>query len=977
MTSKQFEEFFTQLWGKEKIPFGWQKNLVERIMTNTAKPWPDAIALPTAAGKTACLDIAVFALAAQADFIQNGDNRTAPRRIFFVVDRRVIVDEAYERAKILAKKLQEAKMGILKEVADRLRQLARGECEGYGEENPLAVFELRGGMYRSEAWARSPLQPTIVTSTVDQIGSRLLFRAYGRSCKAWPILAGLVANDSLILLDEAHCSQPFFETLKAVQKYHTWAENPLQSIFQAVVMSATPPEGISDIFSDPSTEGKNPTHPLGKRQLAHKITELIPVSKAKGKNAWDELAKALAENANKIKSNERKAVVVFTNRVITARKTVKILEKKNPGQVVLLTGRMRPIDKDDTINHHLKELSADKSNLRKLTEPVFVVATQTLEVGANLDFDALVTECASLDAIRQRFGRLNRMGRDIPAMAAILIRADQMEESNEDPIYGSALANTWKWLNEQANEKKELDLGIAYLHPRLPDDEKLKKLNAPTMSAPVMLPSHVDCLVQTFPEPAPTPDVVLFLHGPQRGNADVQVCWRADINPEIDGEDSITSLLTICPPASAECLPVPISVFKKWMKRLVVEDETGDVEGTDIEIVDDISKEEKNLHKVVRWRGHNDVKLTEDPRDIIPGDVVVISTDAEDVEQLGDVPLSPMNKPYDWGDRAYLQTRAKALLRLHPAVINQWENFNGKSKLIELINTSEDKFNEDPNSLTAELHELLSKILADNFSIGFNSALKALITDRKLKKGLILHPMGGMIIRGSHLLNLSDEVDIFNDEDDTTSYGTGYVTLEKHNIGVASRAKRYATGCGLSNNLVDAIEKSGLLHDLGKADPRFQALLRGGNQWAYGELLAKSEDLPETRGEFEKARRTAGYPEHGRHELLSTRFAEKMTSMQPGDENMIELMLHLIESHHGRCRPFAPVIFDKNPVNVEIKFENISISHNSETQLELLDSRVSERFWYFTRHYGWWGLCWLEAILRLADHRQSEAEMMQ
>ena len=64
--------------------------------------WPDAIDLPTASGKTACLDIAVYALAAQA-----GDpKRRSARRIWFVVDRRIVVDEAFERAEKIAKALE-------------------------------------------------------------------------------------------------------------------------------------------------------------------------------------------------------------------------------------------------------------------------------------------------------------------------------------------------------------------------------------------------------------------------------------------------------------------------------------------------------------------------------------------------------------------------------------------------------------------------------------------------------------------------------------------------------------------------------------------------------------------------------------------------------------------------------------------------------------------------------------------------------
>ena len=98
LNATDFAQFFDELWGHP--PFAWQQALADRVLERAEAPWPEAIALPTAAGKTACLDIAVFALAAQASRLARKQAITAPRRVFLVVDRRVIVDQAYERARL-------------------------------------------------------------------------------------------------------------------------------------------------------------------------------------------------------------------------------------------------------------------------------------------------------------------------------------------------------------------------------------------------------------------------------------------------------------------------------------------------------------------------------------------------------------------------------------------------------------------------------------------------------------------------------------------------------------------------------------------------------------------------------------------------------------------------------------------------------------------------------------------------------------
>jgi CRISPR-associated endonuclease/helicase Cas3 len=176
-----FDAFFRELHGSSVEPFAWQRDLAKLV---TREGWPSSIDLPTASGKTAIIDIAVFTMALDA----GEASRRAPRRIFFVVDRRVVVDEAYRRARRMAARLATASTGVLAAVAGRLRRLAGEDAQ------PLAATVLRGGIYREDGWARSPVQPLVVVSTVDQVGSRLLGRGYGVSDAMKSVHQGLVGT---------------------------------------------------------------------------------------------------------------------------------------------------------------------------------------------------------------------------------------------------------------------------------------------------------------------------------------------------------------------------------------------------------------------------------------------------------------------------------------------------------------------------------------------------------------------------------------------------------------------------------------------------------------------------------------------------------------------------------------------------------------------------------------------------------------
>jgi CRISPR-associated endonuclease/helicase Cas3 len=218
-------------------------------------------------------------------------------------------------------------------------------------------------------------------------------------------------------------------------------------------------------------------------------------------------------------------------------------------------------------------------------------------------------------------------------------------------------------------------------------------------------------------------------------------------------------------------------------------------------------------------------------------------------------------------------------------------------------------------------------------------------------------------------------------EDDVSSFTGVAVSLRVHLAGVGSFARRFGERCGLPEDIINALEIAGQWHDVGKADPRFQVLLHGGNAFKAAvakDLLAKSSIPPGDRRGRRQARERSRYPDGYRHELMSTALIlQNPAVVKASGEVDLDLILHLVSSHHGWCRPLAPVAFDDAPVSVEFQSDDGRLLARSDHGLECLDSGVSDRFFRLIRRYGWFGLAWLEAILRLADHRRSEWEQEQ
>jgi CRISPR-associated endonuclease/helicase Cas3 len=923
-----FAQFFHAVWGYQ--PFPWQEKLSELALQGN---WPASIGLPTAAGKTALIDIAVFALAQGAP--------KAARRIFFVVDRRVIVDEAAERAARLAKVLREAPAGTdLGLLAEALKKLG-------GKPDPLATAVLRGGIARDDSWTDSPLQPVVICSTVDQVGSSLLFRAYGTSQYARPIRAGLAAYDSLIILDEAHTSQPFAETLGWIGKYRGWAENPLDRPFNIVEMSATPRDG--QVFREQDDDREHPA--LKKRWQAEKRARLVVESP----NGSTPLVDTLVREARMMRdAHGAKVIGVVVNRVLTARRIHQSLAADGDSDAILLTGRARAYDRDGLWMEWRPHIGLDRNSVPQ--RPVFVVATQCIEVGANLDFDALVTEIASLDALEQRFGRLDRNGDKGLTFAAIVARQDQTRSRNEDPIYGTALGATWKWLENHtitgerivtapAEGKKKpktgkvkdkfVPMGVLALRASLEATEDRAGLTMPRQSSPVLMPAHVDLLCQTSPEPALSPEPSLFLHGPESGPADVQVVWRQDLG---DDTSLWADIVSVCPPSAAEALSIPVWAVRKWLSGQEAA-ELADLEGAaGVDTTGPVGQ-----RQVLDWRGPDESVLLNSAADIRPGMTVVVPGSYGGCDKWGWDPAS-MTEVTDIGDQVKLRMD-RPILRLHAKLVSAWKDAELARRLVNV---------ESVDSARAALAGVVSTEAEE----WVRSAVSALRRSRTVK--LVANPdedsarMAAIVGKG-----------VFQQESIGASY-TSEVRLDSHLLGCREWAEALARD--LPQVVRQAVVRAAELHDIGKADPRFQAWLRGGNPVRPRELIAKSGKSGQNPAAIERARRLAGFPKGGRHELGSVALLEGRMDEFAGLD--FDLLLHLIGSHHGRCRPLAPVVDEGERVDVAYGSWQASSDHG----LARAGSGVCQRFWRLTRRYGWYGLCFLEALVRLADQRQSEAE---
>ena len=196
---------------------------------------------------------------------------------------------------------------------------------------------------------------------------------------------------------------------------------------------------------------------------------------------------------------------------------------------------------------------------------------------------------------------------------------------------------------------------------------------------------------------------------------------------------------------------------------------------------------------------------------------------------------------------------------------------------------------------------------------------------------------------------------------DETSLSPAAVRLDEHGRAVGALARVIAERIGLRADLTEVVERAGALHDIGKADARFQRRLDP--EGRSDELLAKSDTHRVTAG---RRRMVGGRGAAVTRPCQPAWCTSGSNRTHPGAiPNRRDLLLHLVISHHGKGRPLVPPVTDRTPPMVSAVVDGASVE--APADLAIVDWSQPRRFRRLNERFGPWGLALLEAIVRLAD----------
>ena len=916
----EFDRFYRVVNGRD--PFPWQSRLAEQVRSGD---WPSLIGIPTGLGKTSCLEVAVWALAAEADL--EPEHRTAPTRIWWVVNRRLLVDDTFRHAERLGELLMQATEGDLHQVAERLRSLS--SQASVLASIPLQVIRLRGGVGVDRP--NNPAQPAVICTTIPMYGSRVLFRGYGSSRSTRPIDAALAYTDSLVICDEAHLARHLAELFAQLVEIDEGTDGPVlpggRSRPKVVALTATGDHHVARFDLDCEDLAQEVVR---KRYFTRKPVKLVSASPTK---AHRTIANHLAKEVeNLLVGRPAGSCLVFVNTPATARAVLERLKspasrkRMSDPTIVMLTGRLR----EREANVVRKRVLDTKQGVRvghnrgNRDRHLIVVATQTLEVGADLDARYLVTEACGVRALTQRLGRLNRLGQHEDSLGVYVHIPPTKGQNPQWPVYGHEPTRVFEHLLAADPENSSIvDLSPARLdHGVLgvPGDHRGR---APCASLG-LLHEWVQSSAET-PGEAP---VEPFFSGLSELRPSVQIVWRA----HLPGPD-----MRLWPPATdQEAIEIPIGEAHEGLS---------DVTALLRRVTPDGIAETVEVGDGGRPKLH-------------PGWTIVVQSNAGKMDEYGWNPEA--TDPVV--DLSVLSHGLPLDIDAIRALYSNRELPTDRETIQDASNERNDGEPVDRAGRRAAADRILVA-LSGTPPPGYGSdEWEFLIAELNPEPRLARKEV-------SRLPRRTKNPSVRFDASDELCAGQKQrVGLGQHGMETAVLAKGYAAAIGVNRNMADVLSHAARWHDTGKADTRFQEWLRAGEPLDL-DLLAKS-DTPQHQWERYRAR--AGWPRGGRHEALSGRLVSAWLTGRPNKftTDEADLLVHLVVSHHGHGRPIIVPVEDSTVTHVVTwGFNGDVIAANAD--LSSTDWEQPRRFAHLNRLHGYWGLALLEAIVRQADWASS------
>ena len=517
----------------------------------------------------------------------------------------------------------------------------------------------------------------------------------------------------------------------------------------------------------------------------------------------------------------------------------------------------------------------------------------------------MATELAPLDCLRQRFGRLNRLGARAESPAAIVWSESDLKTAEKRlPFYGAATRETADYLQAQAVDGV-VDFGVfAQEKQKAPSRECF----APTQKPAPLLPAYFENVVFDQSASIGGSDAV-FVFARRAVSGGGANCLAADAPLDLDASEETVEVwranLIESPPAAGETLSLPLWAARRWLAG-------GRFDGaglSDIEGGENNSKARAKTEamRVIRWRGDETDIVAGDK--INDGDVVVVAAAFGGCDEWG---FNPQAKEpvEDLAEAAALAAkRRKVSARFCRALDgDNWERIKkwaqtvgnrpreedaarlaaivGKERAaaveilraardLRLLSLSEKDDYEDGFCVSGILVSARFGLALDGDNwervrewaqtVGNrprkNDAkrLAVIVGKERAAAAEILREM-----RDLRLLPVGEKNDC---EDGFCVSGTmpragesaKLVSLEDHSQAVKALARRFAADLPMPKKRKRAVELAAEWHDAGKAAPFFQAILECGQAGVW----AKSK-YPQR-----------GYQFDDRHEFISVRLAEK------------------------------------------------------------------------------------------------------